>query len=69
MKTLTIINAVFSAFFLLMWLKTPTQPLPGQGEQISAYAQPGIFDALFMLWGVAFAICSLVYVFKKEKTA
>jgi len=72
MKTLTIINVVFATFQfvsilfnILLYISTrQVSPLtPQAGNQ-----SPTVIDLLWGLWYLAFAIISLVYVLKKEKT-
>jgi len=71
MKTLTIINVVFATFqfvyilfdiFLYISLPQTLQTLQARNQS------PTAIDLLWGLWYLAFAIISLVYVLKKEKT-
>jgi len=59
MKTLTIINAVFCTLNILFFFAMPSSF--GEAEVI-------LIGVVFGLWCIAFAIISLVYVLKKEKT-
>ena len=61
MKTLTIINAVFCTLNILLFFAYDGL---GFGK-----AEVGFIAVVFGLWCLAFAISSLVFHFKREKTA